>query len=119
MEIISSLTEQTTAATDFILGIQALCLAGFLGRYAGLNLWRTRLWQGLMLLTAAVALAGATAHGFVMPKSIYELIWKPILFCLGFLVAGMVLAAVYDLRGEQRARKWLPWLGGWPWAFLS
>ncbi len=110
MEITGSLTEQTTAITDAILGIQVFLLACFLNRYATVRRWRTRLWQGLMILAAGVALAGTVAHGLAMPKSVYELIWKPMLLCLGLVVAGMVLAAVYDLLGEQKAKLWVPWL---------
>lgn len=112
MEIVASLTEQTTAATDAILGILALCLAGFLLKYAKTEPWRTRIWQGLLVMTAGVSLTGAVAHGIVMPKATYELLWKPMLLCLGMVVAVVVLAAVYDLWGRDRAKKWLPWLGG-------
>ena len=112
MEIVASLTEQTTAATDAILGIQALCLAAFLQKYAKAAPWRSRIWQGLLALTAVVALAGAAAHGIVMAKETYEMMWKPMLLCLGLVVAAVVLAAAYDLWGVARAKKWLPWLGG-------
>lgn len=118
MEIVASLTEQTTAATDALLGIQALLLAGFLQKYAGVKPWRTRIWQSLLALTAAVALTGAVAHGIVMSKTTYELLWKPMLLCLGLVVATVVLAAVYDLWGRERAKKWLPWLGGVAVVFL-
>lgn len=112
MEIISSLTEQTTAATDAILGIEAVCLALFLQRFASNNPWRVRIWQTVLLLTAFVAFAGTIAHGLVMEKATYELIWKPMLVCLGLLVAAVVLAAIYDRWGPDAARRLAPWLAG-------
>lgn len=108
MEIVASLTEQTTAATDLILGIQTIGLAAYLQRFYPRNPWRTRLWQALMLLSSAVALAGTVAHGMVMARETYELLWQPMLICLGLVVATFVLAAVYDLKGQAAARKLLP-----------
>lgn len=112
MEIIGSLTEQTTAATDLILGIQAIGLAAYLGRFYPKDPWRTRLWQALMLLSGFVALAGTVAHGFVMSEATRNLIWKPMLICLGLVVAAFVLASVYDLKGRAAAKKLLPWCIG-------
>lgn len=109
MEIVASLTEQTTAFTDLILGLQTIVLAAYLQRFFHQDPWRTRLWQALMLLSAAVALVGSVAHGIEMPKEIYELLWKPMLICLGLVVAAFVLAAVYDLKGQAVAKKLFPW----------
>lgn len=111
MDIVTSLTEQTTAATDALLGLEALCLSGFLQKYHSQRPWRTRLWQVILLLTATVAFTGAVAHGLVMSKPTYELLWKPMVLCLGLIVAAVVLAAALDLWGKDRANKLLPWLG--------
>ncbi len=112
MEIVASLTEQTTAATDLILGLLTIGFALYLGRFHPKDPFRTRLWQALMLLSSFVALAGTVAHGIVMPKETYELLWKPMLICLGLVVAFFVLAAVYDLKGRTAAKKLLPWCIG-------
>lgn len=119
MEFITIPTEQTTAITDFIVGIEAIILMGYLQRFALRERWRVRLWQILLALTAVVAFSGAYDWGIVMPKATYELLWKPILVALGLLVANVVLVAIYDLFGINMAKRLCPWLLGMTVGFFA
>ena len=112
MEFIAIPAEQTTAITDALLGLEALLLAGYLQRFARFSSLRARLWQILLLFTALSAFVGAIAHGFVMERETYELLWKPLLLCLGLLVANLVLAASHDLFGPRAVRRSWYWLLG-------
>jgi hypothetical protein len=110
MEFITMPTEQTTAITDAILGIEAILLAVYLQRFALFQRFRTRCWQTLLLFTALASFLGAVAHGFVMSIATYEWLWQPLLLLLGLVVANLVLAAVYDLFGPKAAKRSWPWL---------
>lgn len=110
MAFVAIPTEQTTAITDALLAVEAILLAVYLQRFLPNQRARARCWQALLLCTALVSLVGTVAHGIVMSKSAYELLWKPLLLFLGLVVANLVLAAVYDLFGPQAAKRSCPWL---------
>ena len=110
MTFIGIPTEQTTALTDALLGLEALLLAGYLHRFAGSLRARARCWQSLLLFTALASFWGAVAHGIEMSQATYELLWIPLLLFLGLLVGNLALAATYDRFGPQAAKRSWPWL---------
>ncbi len=72
--------------------------------------WKVRLWQTLLAFTSAVTFIGTYAHGVVMPKATYVLLWKLIYLFLGLTVANIISVAVYDLLGLKATKRLLPWL---------
>ena len=110
MQFIAIPTEQTTAITDAVLGLEAILLALYLQRFLPLQSSRVRYWQVLLLLTAAASLIGAIAHGFAMSEATYEALWQPLKLTLGLIVANLVLAAIFDIYGAKTAQRVGPWL---------
>jgi len=110
MQLITIPTEQTTAITDAILGLEAFLLAGFFQRFMPVDRLRARYWQMLLLLTGLASFQGTVAHGFEMSKGTYELLWKPLLITLGLIIANIVLVTLYDLCGRKTAKRACPLL---------
>ena len=108
MEIIDSVTEQTTAATDAVLGILSLACAVFLYRIGENKRWKANLWVWVFGLLATASFFGAVAHGFKMSKELNTALWYPLNLSLGLLVGFILVGVVYDIWGEVRARRVLP-----------
>lgn len=122
--LVDSPTELTTAATDFVLAIEAaICFA--LLHLSRIRSFRSRLWLALFATFALSALLGAVAHAIRMPQAINGLLWHPLYFLLGLVLTLLALIGLYDRFGELAARRWLPrllplpalvavvtWLGG-------
>lgn len=110
MNIISIPTEQTTALTDFIMGILVVGVLIFLNRqrsstsYPKLNIWLAAF--GFLLFTSFL---GAVAHGFAMSPGLNNLLWQPLNLALGLVIAMFVVAACFDMWGLPAFRRVL-----WP-----
>ncbi len=98
-------TELTTGATDALLGVLALGCAVYLSRYRQMDRWKVAIWTWMLGMLAAAALLGAVVHGFALSYGISQLLWRPLFFLLGLLVALFVVAAAYDMSGRLAARR--------------
>ncbi len=112
-------TELTTGATDALLGVLALGCAVYLSRYRQMDRWKVAIWTWMLGMLAAAALLGAVVHGFALSYGISQLLWRPLFFLLGLLVALFVVAAAYDMSGRLAARRALTLMIPLAVAFLS
>jgi len=101
----ASPTELTTGATDALLGIAALICIAYLQQYRRVDGWKVGIWTWVLATLAAAALLGAVVHGFELSDGTRELLWRPLFFLLGLLVALFVVAASYDWLGERSAHR--------------
>lgn len=108
MEFIDIPTEQSTAVTDAILAVMAIAAAVYVPRIGQHNWWKTTLWILILGLLALAAILGTIAHGFKMSKALQTFLWYPLYLSLGLLVAVFIVAVVYDIWGEAKARRILP-----------
>lgn len=108
MEFIDIPTEQTTAVTDAILALLAIAVAVYLHRIGQKYRWKTTLWVCACGLMALSAILGTIVHGFKMSKEFQTFLWHPLYLSLGLLVALFIVAVVYDIWGEAKARIVLP-----------
>ena len=104
-EFNASATELTTAATDALLGFLALACVALLQQHRKADRWKVGIWTGALATLAAAALLGAVVHGLELDNGTRELLWRPLYFLLGLLVALFVVAASYDWLGEKPARR--------------
>lgn len=98
-------TELTTGATDALLGILAYGCVLYLSRYRQVDRWKVGIWMWVLGILAAAALLGAIIHGFDLSHALSQLLWRPLFFLLGLLVALFVVAAAYDMSGRSAARR--------------
>jgi hypothetical protein len=109
MQIIDIPTEQTTAATDLLLGILAIGVVVYLLRLRDQsNRSRVTNWMAVFGLLAIAATIGALAHGLVLSDETRNLLWQPINLALGLAIGMFVVAVVHDLWGQALARRTLP-----------
>lgn len=106
MHLIGIPTEQTTALTDFLMGLLSLGIFIFLYRLrpraAGpkIDIW---LWAfGLLMFSSFL---GSFAHGFAMSPQMNNLLWQPLNLALGLVIALFVVAVCYDLWGSPASRR--------------
>lgn len=110
LEFVSSTTELTTSATDAALALECVLIVTWLWRApAKGRRWRALLWCWIFGLLAFSSLLGAIAHGIVMPGAVVDLLWKPLYWGLGIVVALFVVGAIHDFRSEGAARRLVPW----------
>ena len=107
MELIASITERTTAASDLVLAVMALGAVVLLHASGGDRRRRT-IWMALFGMLAAAGITGGIVHGLNHPKAVYEAIWVPLNLLLILLVSLFAVAAIYDLWGERGARRGAP-----------
>lgn len=107
MRIINSPFERVTSFTDVLMGLLAAFVAYQVSRLTG---FRADLWAWVFGLLAFSSLLGAVAHGFEMTKTTNDRLWAPINLSLGLVIALFVVAALFDLSGEQVARTVLPFM---------
>lgn len=105
-------TELTTGATDAVLGVLCLMLAGWLAVDPTPLTWKRNVWLAVLVCMAIGSVLGAVAHGFVLSESVKALIWKPLYLSLGLAVALVAVGAIYDWWGLDAARRFLPWALG-------
>ena len=107
MRIINSPFERITSFTDVLMGLLAAFVAYQVSRLTG---FRADLWAWVFGLLAFSSLLGAAAHGFEMTKTTNDRLWALINLSLGLVIALFVVAALFDLSGEQVARTLLPFM---------
>jgi hypothetical protein len=99
-----AITERTTAATDLVLAVAAICLILHLRRAVPPG-WRRSIWLAALGLFTSGALLAVTAHGFALDAATVDLLWQPLYLSLGGSVALFVVGAIADWRGEATARR--------------
>ncbi len=108
MELIDIPTEQTTAATDFVMAVLATMCVVYLCRIGQPDVFRRNLWAWVFGLLAVSAAIGAVAHGFKMSAEVNNLLWQPLNLLLGMTAALFAVGAVYDMSGRRTAQRALP-----------
>lgn len=99
MAFIGIPTEQTTAATDLILGVISIIAAfGIYNLGKQLRPVKTRIWVAVFILLAIAAFFGTAAHGFQMSERINYILWQPLNLALGLSVSLFAAGAIFDLR---------------------
>jgi hypothetical protein len=107
MPFIDIPTEQTTAATDLILAIQAIAIRCSLGRSSSERTLGKRIWSWIFSLLIVVSTLGAVAHGIQMTARINAAIWIPLYLALGVIIALLAVAAVSHAWNDDLARRFL------------
>ena len=109
MTFIDIPTEQTTAATDVILGIVAVivCIATYRSGKKS-NPIKGRIWAWAFGLLAFAALTGAVAHGFQMSDQLNYILWQPLNLALGLAISMFVVGVVYDVTHGSLPKIVLP-----------
>ncbi|MEL6534231.1 MAG: hypothetical protein AAFQ98_02405 [Bacteroidota bacterium] len=101
MEIIASPTEQTTAATDIVLGLLAIFWAVMVYRRGNRqHPQKAKIWAWAFGLLAFAALQSCLYHGLVWEPDTQRLLWYPVNLALGLAVGCFVLGTWYDYRGQ-------------------
>jgi len=108
MEFIDIATEQTTAATDAIMGIMAIAAVVYLRKVGQHQPRKIALWMWVFGLLAVAGILGAIVHGLKMTEALEDLLWHPIYLSLGLVVAFFIVATAYDIWGEGAAQRVLP-----------
>jgi hypothetical protein len=103
VELIGSVTERTTAATDLLLAVAAFVGAALLHRGEPPTMAR-RIWSTALASAGLASLLGAVTHGLVMSQGLREALWQPLYLLLGITVACFVAGAIGDAAGPRRAR---------------
>ena len=111
MNIIDIPTEQTTAATDFILFVISLWAIFVIRKSAGeQSKLKARIWIWVFILLAIAALFGALAHGFQMSEKTNLLLWQPLNLSLGLSVSLFAAAALVDMNKGKLPKAVIPGL---------
>jgi hypothetical protein len=86
--------EPTTMATDYLLAAITVVLA--IRIFRDVQATSARLWGLGFVLTAVAALAGGTAHGFVLYLSeiAQAVIWKITVYCIGLTSLAMLSGTI-------------------------
>jgi hypothetical protein len=101
----SSITELTTAATDAAIALVAAGCVLALNRHRARDPRRVQIWTWVFGLLVLASVLGALAHGLDLSATVRAWLWQPLYLTLGLIVAMFVVAALYDFRGEQAARR--------------
>lgn len=110
MQINPIITEQTTAATDFILGVLAFLLLFFLQRKRTADVMKKRYWSWMFGFLGFASILGAVAHGFVLSELLYKIIWNVLYLALGVTVAFFAIGASHEMWGERISKKAAPFV---------
>lgn len=105
--LIADRAEQTTAATDAIIGAMAL---GYAGALLGRRGWQARVWAAAFAALSLAGGLGAAAHGLRLGERAYATLWRVLYLTLGVMVALFAAAATGDGWGERAGRRALPGL---------
>lgn len=118
VSVVTAAAELSTAATDALLGVVCVVLAARL--FAGNGPpWRRLIWGGALAALALGSFLGAAVHGLVVPTVVRTYFWQRIYLSLGLTVGLVVVATVFDWRGERAARRALPWAAGAAFVFFT
>lgn len=105
------ITEQTTAATDLLLGLVALGMLFALRRLKTDDHLKQKYWMSMSAFLAGASFFGAAAHGFEMSKTVNYILWYPLYLCLTAVIVFFLTGSVHEWRGRNISKKMLPWLG--------
>lgn len=108
LNFIDIATEQTSAVTDLILALQALVGSYFIGRKSTNQAFATTLWSWVFGLLCFASLLGTVVHGFELTQETIRILWAPLYFALGLLVALVALAAISHGWGNDTGRRLVP-----------
>lgn len=98
MQFINIPTEQTTAATDFIMALISIWAIFKIRRPGLADPKKASIWKWVFILLTTAALFGAVAHGFQMDEKTNFILWQPLNLALGLAVSLFAAGAIYDLR---------------------
>ncbi|RPI79959.1 MAG: hypothetical protein EHM45_00765 [Desulfobacteraceae bacterium] len=101
--------EQTTAATDLLLGLLALGMFLALHRLKIADSLKQKYWMSMYAFLAGASILGAIAHGFAMNKTSNYILWYPLYFSLAGVIVFFLIGAVHELGGRNLSQKILPW----------
>lgn len=101
-------TEQTSAITDLILAGQSMFCLYIVRRRSIKQCFALSLWACIFGLLSFSSLLGAFVHGFELVSETVEIIWCPLYFALGQLVALVALAATAHVGHENISRRAVP-----------
>ena len=109
MVLIQIPTEQTTAATDFILAIVASYFTYSYHKIGYANdKKRAVIWSSILALFAISSFLGVIAHGFEITEQTKFIIWQPLNLALGLMIGLIVVGVFYDLKGPPTLGYTLP-----------
>jgi len=97
--------ERATALTDALLALVALYGVVALQRFGNRSPVKVRIWSWAFGLMAFSAALGAAVHGFKMSPGLKEQLWVPLYLSLGMTVSLFPAGAVYDLWGQDAAKR--------------
>lgn len=102
-------TEQTTAATDFILFLLSVWTAMRIVK-AGKSDFpvKATIWIWVFVLLAIAAFFGSVAHGFKMDEQTNFVLWQPLNLSLGLAVSLFAVGAIYDLNKSNLPKMVVP-----------
>jgi len=111
MQFIEIPTEQTTAATDFVLFIISVGVV-FIIRKEGTaaSPTKSKIWSWVFILLAIAAFFGALAHGFQMDEQTNFILWQPLNLALGLGISLFAAGAIFDLRNGPLPKIVIPGL---------
>lgn len=94
------LIEQTTAATDAVIGIMAAVCAVFISHSVTPRIRQQRIWFSLFVFLSIASVIGAITHGLVLTTSLHQLLWMILYASLGMGVALFMSASAADLTND-------------------
>lgn len=97
-------TEQTTAATDFILAIQTGLYAALLMFNPALYNFRGILWTGFFTGIFLTSAFGTIAHGFMMSKKTNTMLWQILTLCFSLCYILLISILAFDLFGPAAGK---------------
>lgn len=103
-------TEQTTAATDLLMGVVSLVLLVLLHRRPVSDELKRRFWSWMYGFLAMASLLGSVAHGYVLPDPFLKGIWHVLYLLLGFTVAFFAIGAIHELWGANASKKTISYI---------
>lgn len=103
--------EQTTAATDLLLGLVAVGMLFALRQLETDDKLKQKYWMNMYAFLGGASVFGAIAHGFEMTKTANHILWYPLYLCLTAVIVFFLTGAAHELWGRDRSKKSLPWLG--------
>jgi len=118
LNFISIPTEQTTAVTDLILAVQSIVCIYVVRRTSDNQRFAMTLWTWVFALLCIASSIGTFVHGFELTQGFMRILWCPLYFALGLLVALVALAAVAHFGHENFSRRLLPASIGFAFVFF-
>jgi len=110
VELVQIPNEQTTAATDLLLGMLSILFSILVIREHSGNRFHRKMWFLFFLFLGLASFLGAIVHGIDLNGEIKHLLWNPLYLFLALSVAFFVLGAIFEICGEKGSRKSLPFM---------